>query len=425
MRTLAVLSVFLLGLGTFLAFPDQNVQAQQPVPPVPVQYDVQYVPAPNQPGMGGGMGGMGGPPPVSPNQPPPGGGYQWQPPSGGGQPPPWMQQQGGQQQGQRQGGQRQQPGGGPPGMQGGPPGGQRGPGGRGGPPGAMQGNQPGGGGGGMNPNMVTQMMARLRAMDANGNGILEPHEIPPNQLPRLTAMAQRFGVDLSGPVNLADLERRAMSGVANNARQPNQPPDPAERRPQRQQPVELLVKPFGETKAAETPTLGFGQRDPAVAQNTAPASGGGRQRNAVAAQTNQQAMRNANTVKQSAAYDHIPAAVRENKNFSWFFEYDTDRDMQLTMQEYINGRGGVCTDGIVNEFRFLDRNGDGVATMDEALTSIKEKDAEIALQAKDQQAAAGVQTRQPTTGRSTPPNVRTPGNNQGNPRRQRENRDNQ
>jgi hypothetical protein len=312
----------------------------------------------------------------------------------------------------------------------------------------MQGNQPPGGA--MSADQVTQMMARLRAMDTNGRGTLTISELPPNQQARVTAMVQRFGVNPNGPINLADLERRAMRNVAGNPQPNRRQNDPATERQQRQQPVEALVPPFGEPRAAEKPTLGFGQRD-AVAQNPTPATSGSR----AATPVNPQAVRPANAVKSSAAYDNIPAEVRANQNFSWFFEYDTDKDAQLTMLEYINGCGGYGTEGIANEFIFLDRNGDGLVTIDEALTSIQERDKAKAAAAAAQQQQAGVRQesgggsrsssqppRQPASAQparsanpanpAAAPNVRTPGNyqenrgsqpsrgNQGNSRRGRE-----
>jgi hypothetical protein len=119
---------------------------------------------------------------------------------------------------------------------------------------------------------------------------------------------------------------------------------------------------------------------------------------------------NTNSIKQSAVYDTIPETVRNNPQFSWFFDYDTDRDGQLTMAEYIKGRGGVWTTAIAGEFQQLDRNGDGFVTVDEALTTIKEWDAGVAQKAKEQQEnAASPQQVQPVPGRSPTgtPSVRT------------------
>jgi len=79
-------------------------------------------------------------------------------------------------------------------------------------------------------------------------------------------------------------------------------------------------------------------------------------------------------IKQSAAYDRLPSGVRNNPVLDWFFAYDKDMDAQLTMQEYVNGLGGVWTEKIANEFQFLDKNGDGLATIDEVLAFLKDYD---------------------------------------------------
>jgi len=204
---------------------------------------------------------------------------------------------------------------------------------------------------------------------------------------------------------------------------PGQPPALVPERQQRPQPqpVGPLVRPFGETKIPETPAVGFGQRVAAAPQGTSGArsgSVGGNARQQREAQEVQQAAiqaaRNANTVRQTAAYDGIPPAVRNNTTFSWFFEYDKDQDAQLSMLEYVDGYGGTWTEGIAGEFRSLDRNGDGLVTVDEALTTIKEWDELRAKEEKEKAAAAGPSgSPQPTDNRrrSAPAgtqNARTP-----------------
>jgi len=295
------------------------------------------------------------------------------------------------------------------------------PGGRGGQPAAatMQGNQPARPGqpvaaqgnpqarpaqpvtqgqpGTLNPNQVTQMIARLRAMDTNQNGVLEANEIPANQRDRVSAMVTQLGGNPnSNAINLANLERRAMAtaGVAGNV-QPNQQQgaDNAGRQP-RQQPVEPpLVRPFGEQVAANTLPLGFGQRDRIAQTTPQQATRGGRQGGAAPGGSTQSV-----TVRQSTPYDNIPAALRTG-TFSWFFEYDTDQDGQLTMLEYVNGRGGGWTEQIANEFKSLDRNGDGFVTMEEALTTIKEWDERRAQEA----GAVTPQATTPATRQQGPP----------------------
>jgi len=290
-----------------------------------------------------------------------------------------------------------------------------------------------------NPNQVTQTIARLRGMDANGNGILEANEIPANQQDRVNAMVMQLGGNPGSQINLANLERRAAAGntAGNNAR-PNQTPQQADsnaNRQRRTQTVEPLVRPFGETNTQNTPVLGFGQRA-ADAQTSQAARAGGRQQRereaAALANLAAQTARNAQMPKVSTAYDNIQPTVRNNPVFGWFFEYDTDQDGQITMNEYVNARGGIWTPDIANEFLWLDRNCDGFATVDESLASLRELDEQRALEQGTQLAAVtgrrleGTQNRQPpaatrqNAANSAYPNRESAGNagNQGNQGRQ-------
>jgi hypothetical protein len=257
----------------------------------------------------------------------------------------------------------------------------------------------------MDANRVTMMMARLRAMDANGNGILEPQEIPDNRRSFVNGIVTQMGGNPDGPIDLARLERRAMGNAnaqTNRTQQPQQP-DPTAGRQSRQQPqaqpVDPLVTPFGEPKPAETPTLGFGQRSAAAPQDSSSVRGTVRQRPNT--NTAVSAANNTNTVRRSAVYANIPETVRNNPQFSWFFNYDADQDGQLTMSEYIRGRGGVWTAAIADEFQQLDRNGDGFVTVDEALTTVKEWEELTAQKAREQQETAASPSGQPMTGRPT------------------------
>jgi len=374
MRILTIFSIFFFGFGAVLV-------AQPP---------------------GGGRGGQGGGPPFDRAQIQQGdGGPQQrmqggQPGMQGGQQPPWMQ--------------NAAPAGGPPGG---------GPAGRSAPPNATQGNQPLRPGqpvaGQTNPDQVTRTMARLRAMDANGNGVLEDNEIPANQQDRVNMMVTQLGGNLGSQINLATLERRAMAAAGNT--QPNQQQRGENtREQQRQQPVDPLVLPFGEMVAAVAPALGFGQRERVVqtAQTNTPQTNarGGRQQGDA---TNQQnSVSQPTIVKVSTPYDNIPAALRSSQEFKWFFDFDTDQNGQLSMLEYVNGCGGIWSAGIASEFvgyettrngektwvSGLDRNGDGFATMDEALMTVKER---TELRVQEEQAARqqgqpgqpGQQGRQP------------------------------
>ena len=367
-HTIAVFSVFFFGVGAVLVA--QPGGGQRGGGPQGIQYQ-QYQGAPEQQmrGMqGGGPGQMqgGGPQRMMMQGGPPGGGQrpQWGGPQGQMQPPPWAQ-----------GGQPTAPGG------------------RGGPP--QQAGQ-------ASPDQVTRTIARLRAMDANQNGVLEANEIPVNQRDRVnTWVTQLGGNPGSGSFNLASLERRAMAtagGVQSDRQQ--QGGDRQQQQRQQQQTTAPLVPTFGEQVTAEASPLGFGQRDREAQTAAATTRQGGRQQG-TANQQQQSSVPRPATVKVSTPYDNLPAGLRDNPEFRWFFEADVGDgrvnpatgqegppDGQLSMQEFVNGLGGgEWSEGIVLEFvgfwdeldgnkiwvNGLDRDGDGFVTMDEALVTVKER----------------------------------------------------
>ena len=348
-----------------------------------------------------------------------------------------VQTQPGGQRGQ-EGGMRGQMGGGPQGQGGGFPGqGQRGgtmpPGAQGTAPArpvqppTAQGNQPPRPAqpGVANAGQVTQTMARLRAMDANQNGVLEASEIPADRRDRVNTWVTELGGNPNATsFNLAALERRAQT-AAGNPQQPQQtnqqqPQPTGERQQQQRQPqAPPLVAPFGEQVTTEAPPLIFGQRNRPV-QTVAPQARGERGQPRGTNQRNT-AIPPPVAPRISTPYDNISANLRSNRNFSWFFEYDTDQDGQITMQEYVQGLGGTWTAGIASEFvgfiredgsadTGLDRNGDGFATMEEVLATIKERDAWEAFRAAAQQTAEPAS--QPA--RASPGGTR-PGSGQGAP----------
>ena len=373
-RTLTVLSFFLLvGFGTVLVAQDRSGSRS------------------DRPREGGPPTSFQGGPPSSGERP------QW----GGGPPAIYQQGQGGPPQRVITPGGGQPPWGGPPQATGAPTG--RGgappttgaPAGRGGPvPVASPGTPPGG----TPADRTNRMMDMFRSMDTNRNGILEPSEITDSRRGFVTAIVTRFGIDPNRPINLADLERRAQaanavatpptntnsSNTANSGRTDNRSDVRTEAtggggNRSSAQPVDPLVPPFGEQKPVETAVLGFGQKTgAATTASTRPGRGAPNQP--------QQAQSAPATTRQSAVYDQLPAEVRNNPALDWFFAYDRDRDGQLSMQEYGAGRGGVWTPEIAKEFRFLDKNGDGFATIDEVLASLKEYDdqraADAALEAE-------------------------------------------
>jgi hypothetical protein len=255
-------------------------------------------------------------------------------------------------------------------------------------------------------------------MDTNRNGVLEPNEISDRQRGFVNAITSRLGVDPNRPINLGDLERRAAasysaspsnsstssSSSSNSSTSRTEPGSTS--RSSAAPVIEPLVPPFGEQKPTETPVLEFGLKEKAAITPTTA-------RPSATASQNQPALTVLTAPKQSTVYDHLPAGARANPALDWFFAYDKDLDGQLTMQEYGDGRGGVWTREVAAEFRFLDINGDGLATIDEVLISLKDEE--------DQRAAKEAQEAEQNRGGGVPgvppgspqPPVSTP-ENQGN-----------
>jgi len=193
------------------------------------------------------------------------------------------------------------------------------------------------------------------------------------------------------------------SGTNQQQARPGQPPvgqnpqpqtEQSGERRQRQQQTGPLVRPFGEARPQLAPVLGFGQ---IPARQTQILQGGRGQPQNSQQQGRQQmiqqqavlAAQAANAARTSTVYDGISPTLRSNRTFSWFFDFDTDQDGQLSMLEFVNGSGGTWTADIASEFQFLDRNGDGFATMDEVLTSIREDDERRAKEASELAAVEG------------------------------------
>lgn len=342
----------------------------------------------------------------------------WAQPPGG--PPPWMQQ----------GGNRD---GGPPWMRGGADrGGPGGPGGRqnrdgnrppwmpgGGPMGPMGSGAPGGDDASRNE----RSLGMLRSMDTNGNGKLEPNEIPEYRRNFVERIVTRMGGDPSKTIDLNELARKVSSGSSTSA---SGSPGSASL------PKDPLVPYFGEPQPAQPSVLTFGQRETQTATVAKAASGPATPTNA-----SDQILRSARDVmskydknksgtlekdkgewvsalpfspekadknrdgrismaelieilggstsnstgaaavatRQSSFYDRLPAGVPD-----WFFERDKNQDAQLTMTEYANGK--PWSEAIADEFRFLDRNNDGIVTVTEVFATLKEVDDEKRLKAE-------------------------------------------
>lgn len=305
-------------------------------------------------------------------------------------------------------------GGSPPWMRGGREGGR----GEGGniPPGMGPGRDRGGPGGDRNE----RALGMLRSMDRNGDGKLEPSEIPEYRRNFVSGIVSRLGGDPNKTIDLNDLTKKASSSQGTTSSTPSGSSSVPSGDP--------LVPYFGEKEPEEKAPLGFGQREPEAKVAAAPKIA------TAAVSSSDQILRQAREImnkydknkngtldkdkgewvsslpfnadradknrdgrismaelmealggktsgttgaatvatKQSMAYDRLPQGVP-----NWFFERDKDQDGQLTMLEYANGK--PWTEAIVDEFRFLDKNNDGIATVAEVFETLKQVDEEKRL----------------------------------------------
>jgi Ca2+-binding EF-hand superfamily protein len=284
-------------------------------------------------------------------------------------------------------------------------------------------------------------------MDTNGNGKLEPSEIPEYRRGFVSMVVSRLGADPNKTIDLADLSRKASTSSGNSATRN----DSSTSRQTTGTATDPLVPLFGETEPQQTQVLEFGQREPqpksvaaASSSSTLPMSQSDQILRSAREIMNKydknkngtldkdksewvsslsfnadKADRNRDgrismtelidtlggktgvttgaatiSTKQPAAYERLPPGMPD-----WFFDRDKDQDGQLTMQEYANGQ--LWNNSIVEEFEFLDRNKDGVATVAEIFLSLKEFDEKKRLQ--EEQAKREIERRKGVGSESTPP----------------------
>ncbi len=353
-------------------------------------------------------------------------------------------------------------GGGPPGggfggpFGGGPPGGGFGGPFGGGPP--MGGSFGRGGGpegpGGSDSSRNERLIGMLKAMDANGDGKLEPSEIPEYRRPFVSMMISRLGGDSSKTVSIADLERKAAAGGGSDSSRRSGGSSSTAATPAGL-PKDPLVPYFGEKEPELAAIVGFGQREPQpkVASSVSSSSGTPTSQSDQILRSAREIMnrydKNKNgtldkdkgewvsslpfnpdaadknrdgrlsmtelvsalggkaagtmgsavvSTKQSNAYDRLPIGVPD-----WFFERDKDQDGQLSMTEYANGL--PWTEAIAEEFRFLDTNNDGFATVAEVFAALKKVDDDKRL--KEEQAKRELERRQGGVAAVTPTTTTT------------------
>ncbi|MDR1270151.1 MAG: hypothetical protein LBK82_11560 [Planctomycetaceae bacterium] len=308
-------------------------------------------------------------------------------------------------------------------------------------------------------------LGMLRSMDTNGNGKLEQNEIPEYRRGFVSMMVTRMGGDPSKTIDLAELARKAATSV--RSPQISSSPSGSSSESAIRTATDPLVPYFGEQEEPQTAVLAFGQQETlaktavVVTTNSVVAvnqsdrilrsareimnkydknKNGTLDKdksewisslpfNADAADKNRDGRISmtelldmlggkanvttgaaAVSTKQSAAYDRLPIGMPD-----WFFERDKDQDGQLSMMEYANGQ--LWTEMIADEFRFLDKNNDGVATVSEIIETLKQVDEEKRLkeeQAKrDSERRKGVSATNPITvpqpaGQPSPPSPPPP-----------------
>jgi hypothetical protein len=112
--------------------------------------------------------------------------------------------------------------------------------------------------------------------------------------------------------------------------------------------------------------------------------------------------------RSSTPYDRLPPGMPD-----WFIERDKNQDAQLSMLEYANGQ--PWSEAIADEFRFLDKNNDGTATVTEVFETLKQVDEEKRL--KEEQTQREKERRQggavSSTAASTVPAVPPPAGTEG------------
>lgn len=335
--------------------------------------------------------------------------------------------------GPQMGGPQMGPMGGRGGMSGGPfggggPGAFGGPMGGGMPAGSFGGGGPFGGPMGGPGGGNDRIISMLKSMDTNNDGRLEPREIPESRRQFVQMMAQRLGVDPNRTINLRSLERsqsnsagRSSSGSSSTIILSENPMVPYFGETAV---VISTVLAFGERENLLTGAISASQNQgnrrgqrPSTAspQNTdiqqqqiaktarELLTRNDRNRNGVLDKLNDEwngLPFDTNTAdknkdgrltlseiiaalggKPSGSSGAINSSVAITRTFQdrlpegvpdWFSRMDKDKDGQLTMLEYAEGK--PFTDGILKEFRAADRNNDGRITIAECFQHVKAMD---------------------------------------------------
>ncbi|MDR2441464.1 MAG: hypothetical protein LBE12_19050 [Planctomycetaceae bacterium] len=282
-------------------------------------------------------------------------------------------------------------------------------------------------------------LGMLRSMDTNGNGKLEQNEIPEYRRGFVSMIVTQMGGNPNKTIDLAELARKAST---TSARSPQTSSSLGSSSDSAKQTItDPLVPYFGEKEESQVVVLAFGQREPEEKTAAAVTTS-----SAVVANQSDRILRSAREImnkydknkngtldkdkgewinslpfkadtadknrdgrismtelldtlggkanvttgaaavstRQSAAYDRLPVGMPD-----WFFAWDNDLDGQLSMLEYVHGQS--WTEKMAEEFQFLDRNNDGVATAAEIIETLKQYDEEKRL--KEEQAKRDAERR--------------------------------
>ncbi len=174
----------------------------------------------------------------------------------------------------------------------------------------------------------------LQSLDANGNGIIEPSEIPPERAGMVEYFARRMGLDPSQPIQIARI-RELMGGGPPGGNPPATPPatSPAENKPDaaggagasKTDEAAPLVPGFGTSEVR-----GFGEQLSASAGATASQAGAGQ------LSDSQRAYREARFRR----YDRNRDGVLDREESGRLREdptaLDRNRDGRITLEEYVS-----------------------------------------------------------------------------------------
>lgn len=231
-------------------------------------------------------------------------------------------------------------------------GGERGRGEWGGRGGGERGERGGEGRGGFGRGGRRDPTAFLQRLDANGDGIIDPSEIPERMRPFMDRIGERMGFDPTKPISLEELQRQSEQNNQSRDDDDSKPSDSTDK-PQ----SEPLVPGFGVT--IELPTVpGFD-----IAMTSGSGTSENRDRNDDRSRDEEddnQSSRDSSSSESSPSLSpqQVDARYRRFAE-SMLQRYDTNGDGKLQKEEWSQMRG---------EPELADSDGDGIITLDELVS---------------------------------------------------------